>query len=116
MQMNLVELVPVTQWTARDIHRMTRVVVHSEHHAVASVCQHTTNSVLVYVQRLQVRIEEEPGWLQIHRRLPSALVAQPPIRIDETPEAGTFEAEPIKRHAERDFRASINAPSPRDRL
>ena len=77
---------------------MTRVVVHGEHHAVTGVGQHAADPVLVHVQGLQVRVEEEPGRLQVHRRLPSALVTQPPIRIDETPEAGTLEVEPIKRH------------------
>lgn len=91
MQMYLVELVPITQRAARYVDRVARVVVHGEHHAVASVCQHTAHPVLVHVKGLQVRVEEEPGRLQVHRRLTSALVAQPPIRIDETPEPGTFE-------------------------
>lgn len=94
---------------------MTRVVVHGEHHAVTGVGQHAANSVFVHVQWLQVRVEEEPGRLEVHRRLPSALVTQPPVRIDETPEAGTLEVEPIKRHEVESTRlppTSINASRP----
>lgn len=105
MQMYFVELIPITQRATRYVDRMARVIVHGENYAVASVRQHTTYPVLVHVKGLQVRVEEEPGRFQVHRRLTSALVAQPPIRIDETPEPGTFES--IKRHVERDFRASI---------
>lgn len=70
---------------------MARVIVHGENYTVAGVGQHTTYPVLVHVKGLQVRVEEEPGRFQVHRRLTSALVAQPPIRIDQTPEPGTFE-------------------------
>lgn len=91
MQMYLVELIPIAQRATGYVHRMARVIVHGEDHAVASVRQHTAYPVLVHVEGLQVRIEKEPGRFQVHRRLTSALVTQPPIRIDQTPEAGTFE-------------------------
>lgn len=89
--MYLVELVPITQRATRYVDRMARVIVHGENYTVAGVGQHTTYPVLVHVKGLQVRVEEEPGRFQVHRRLTSALVAQPPIRIDQTPEPGTFE-------------------------
>lgn len=49
-----------------------------------------THSVLVDVHGPQVGIEQQPLGLQIDRRLPAALVAQGPLRVDETPEGGTF--------------------------
>ncbi|KZC08057.1 hypothetical protein WN55_09120, partial [Dufourea novaeangliae] len=90
VQMDLVELITVAQRTVRYVHGMTRVVVHREDNAVPGVRQYTGDFVLVQMQRLEIRVEKKSGRLEVHRRLSSALVAEPPVRIDQTPEAGTF--------------------------
>lgn len=52
VQMNLVKLITVTEWTAGDIDGMAGVVFHGEHDTVAGVRQHAVDSVLVQMKRL----------------------------------------------------------------
>lgn len=52
VQMDLVELITITERSPRYVNRMSRVVVHREHHAVTSVRQNTPDPVLVQMKRL----------------------------------------------------------------
>lgn len=52
VQMNLVELITITERTAGDIDGMAGVVFHGEYDTVAGVRQYTVDSVLVQMERL----------------------------------------------------------------
>lgn len=67
VQMNLVELITIAERSTRYVNGMTSVIVHREHHTVASVGQNTSNLVLVQVKGLQIRVKEKPGGLQVYR-------------------------------------------------
>lgn len=52
VQMNLVELITITERTPGYVDGMAGVVLHGEHHAVTGVCQYAVDSVLIQMKRL----------------------------------------------------------------
>lgn len=65
--MNFMKLITITERTARDIDRMTSVVLHGEHDTVPGIRQDTIDPVLVQVKWLQIWVEKQSSRLEIHR-------------------------------------------------
>lgn len=82
VQVYLVELVAIAERPAGYVDGLPRVVVDGEDDAVAGVAQDPGDLVLVQVQRLEIRIEQEALGLEVDGRLAAALVAERPFRVD----------------------------------
>jgi hypothetical protein len=86
VEMDLMKLVTVAQRAPGYVEQLLGVVVDGEDDAVAGVAEDAADLVLVEVEGLEVRVEEEPVGLEVDRRLSPALIAQGPLRVDEAPE------------------------------